>query len=511
MKTHKVFGPPGTGKTTYLLNRVEETLTLNIAPSQIGFFSFTTKAAEEAKFRAIRKFPKYVEQEFRYFRTLHSLALESIGGAANYTIMDKGDWSFLGERLGLTFTGKGQALWDDTLTWDGVTVGDKVRALCDLARLRNCTLKEAWRRSDVEGVNLPEIERFQKSLHIYKSNRGMIDFCDMLEMACTSNTLPSYKLLIIDEAQDLSSLQWNLVSKLVDLSDKCYIAGDDDQAIFQWAGADVERFINFPGYPVILDQSYRVPVSVSKVAERLQKGIIGRVTKEWKPREDQGKVVKHYTLDPITIGLDQGEWLILVRNNYQIKTIVDMCVENGFWFTCKMSSIRSECVPAVVAWEKLRQGEEITISDSLLCYSFMSSRSKRIEHGYKAVLQKAEELDLVSMKELHEKFGLRTSAVWFDSFDALTPVEISYLWSCRRKGEKLLKAPRIKISTIHGAKGGEADNVILLTDYSRATDNNFVRFPADEHRVWYVGVTRARNTLHIISPQTDTYFRPICY
>lgn len=517
MSTHKVFGPPGTGKTTYLLNRVEEHLALNLSPLQVGFFSFTNKAADEARVRAVSRFPSFDKGQFRYFRTLHSLALESIGGAASFTTMDAPDWKYLGDALGLHFTGSKKELWDENMGWDGVTIGDKVRALCDLARLRGVTIKEAWRRSDVEGVTLPELERFSKCLKVYKSSRGMIDFCDMLEMAMAS-VLPAYKLLIIDEAQDLSSLQWDLVKALVAQAETTYIAGDDDQAIFQWAGADVTRFIAFPGEPIILDQSYRCPVVVTAMAEKLQKGIKGRVDKHWKPRPTDGKVLKHYEFDPKSLGMHIGEWLVLVRNNYQLKPIVDKCIEAGIWFTCKMSAIREECVPAVGHWEQLRAGKRKSQADVELIYSLMVTGTGLV-HGAKTDIRESEQDDF-SLQELSTSYGLRTFAPWWEALDKLTPVEVQYIKACRRHGEKLfnlkeeenfIRTPRVKLSTIHGAKGGEADNVILFTDYSRATDTNSVRFPSDEHRVWYVGVTRARSALHLIMPQTNTYFKPVCH
>lgn len=66
------------------------------------------------------------------------------------------------------------------------------------------------------------------------------------------------------------------------------------------------------------------------------------------------------------------------------------------------------------------------------------------------------------------------------------------------------KDTRIKVSTIHGAKGAEADNVILYTDVSPAT---YEQLDSDaEHRVWYVAVTRTRKNLFIIQPQTDTFY-----
>ncbi len=71
----KVFGPPGSGKTTYLLNQVETELENGVSPARIGYFSFTRKAANEARDRAIAKFPHLnAKTDFPYFRTLHSLA-----------------------------------------------------------------------------------------------------------------------------------------------------------------------------------------------------------------------------------------------------------------------------------------------------------------------------------------------------------------------------------------------------------------------------------------------------
>jgi superfamily I DNA/RNA helicase len=75
----KVFGPPGSGKTTYLLNVVDRELAADLSPMQIGYFSFTKKAATEAKDRAILKFPALnARTDFPYFRTLHSLAFHCL-------------------------------------------------------------------------------------------------------------------------------------------------------------------------------------------------------------------------------------------------------------------------------------------------------------------------------------------------------------------------------------------------------------------------------------------------
>ena len=75
-----------------------------------------------------------------------------------------------------------------------------------------------------------------------------------------------------------------------------------------------------------------------------------------------------------------------------------------------------------------------------------------------------------------------------------------YITSVRRMGESILSGkPRIRISTIHKAKGGEADNVALLLDSSKACTESPDQ--DGEIRTFYVGMTRARKELHLIESQ----------
>ena len=73
-----ILGPPGTGKTTTLLNLVDEFIQQGVRPKQIGYFSFTKKAATEAATRAADKFSLDLENDLDNFRTLHSYAFFTI-------------------------------------------------------------------------------------------------------------------------------------------------------------------------------------------------------------------------------------------------------------------------------------------------------------------------------------------------------------------------------------------------------------------------------------------------
>ena len=81
------------------------------------------------------------------------------------------------------------------------------------------------------------------------------------------------------------------------------------------------------------------------------------------------------------------------------------------------------------------------------------------------------------------------------------PVEIA----SRHGAGGLLNPPQIVVGTIHSVKGGEADVVYLFPDLSRAGDAQYQRMgpPRDSVvRLFYVGMTRARNTLYLCQPET---------
>ena len=69
-----------------------------------------------------------------------------------------------------------------------------------------------------------------------------------------------------------------------------------------------------------------------------------------------------------------------------------------------------------------------------------------------------------------------------------------------------MNTSRIKLSTIHASKGGECDNVVLLSDMATKSYDELYRNPDNECRNFYVGVTRTKENLHIVRSKTRKQF-----
>ena len=103
MSTRKIYGPPGTGKTTRLINYVKTLVKFGTPIDKIGYFAFTTKAAEESIDRMLKAFPKYSQKDLKYFRTLHSFAFTQLGLKKSNVMQDE-HYEDIGKKLGIEVT-----------------------------------------------------------------------------------------------------------------------------------------------------------------------------------------------------------------------------------------------------------------------------------------------------------------------------------------------------------------------------------------------------------------------
>ena len=259
---YKVIGPPGTGKTQTLLNKVGEYKEAGTPLDRIGYFAFTRKAAYEARDRFLEAFPHLTKKDIKHFRTLHSFAFRHLG-LQEENVMQEEHYKIIGEECGLRIK---YATYEKN-EFNGIfTSNSEYLSLINLATVRNISVLDQLDRNEHLGkIERDKIQIVTKHIEDYKNTYKLIDYNDMLnrfidQIQLPNAKVPKFDVIFIDEAQDLSLLQWKMIKALQPHTKDIYIAGDDDQAIFGWAGADVDSFINFDAVEIPLKQSKRVPI-----------------------------------------------------------------------------------------------------------------------------------------------------------------------------------------------------------------------------------------------------------
>ena len=487
-----VLGPPGTGKTTTLLNEVDRYLK-QTDPDKIGYFSFTQKAAHEARDRAMSKF-NLSEKDLPYFRTLHSLAFRRLG-IKKEDVLQRRHYEDLGKKTGYSLD---YNEYDNEHTGLFTTKSDLLRII-QLAKLRGITPEQQYNlKEHTQDIEIGQLKQFVYDLNQYKKEYNLIDFTDMITEFVKSDKSPKFDVVFIDEAQDLSLSQWDMARSIWDKTGDTFIAGDDDQAIFRWAGADVDSFITQTGKIMQLTQSYRIPQVVHDVASRIVNKIQNRLPKEWRPKTQRG-LLSYYD-DFEQVNMKQGNWLVLARTRFMLNELEEQLYSRGLYYENKFKTNREQDLyKAITDWENLRKDVDINYEQVERISSYMTQK-----HFEKQALKYMNKDANYKMSGLRERGWLKTDKIWFEAFDDAPQKKVRYIRRMRENGEKLNSTPRIILSTIHGVKGGEQDNVVLLTDLSRNTQRNYENNPDDENRLFYVGATRTKNHLHVIRPK-DIY------
>lgn len=505
-KEYRVFGPPGTGKTTYLAQKIAEAKSI-YGGRAVFVGSFTKAAAEEIASRG--------GVQGAVVGTIHAHCYRAMGSPKVASVQE-----FLGGKPGHVDV-------DDPY---GEMEGGDSRELLEINRLRNLMIPvDRWQS---------ELRNVYRRWEGYKRKTGSVDFTDMLEYGLREmEEAPGCPAVgFIDEAQDLTPLQLAVVRKWGQKMNHLILVGDEDQTLYEFLGASPMVFIgeNLPESRVmVLAQSHRVPELPHRVAQDIIGKVKTRHPKDYRPTGERGEVRKirvHYEkpqslIEEIEADVARGMKVMLLAPTR--RTLFPYLTE----MRARGLAFSNPYRPAAGDWNPMR-GNASLFMDFLRFDSAVWGSEARPWWSVDEFLNWSRKLKkrdsgvfpgLIGMDEATARatfptgqvtwadlfpsdselgvelaFGdVRTRIDWFlRSVDSATTKAISGLpLAIYNKNPRLLRErDRVIVGTIHSVKGGEADSVYVLTQLTKAHKAESMD---TLRRLFYVAVTRTRNKLTI--------------
>lgn len=516
----QIVGPPGCGKTTSL-SRQAQVAAERYGSSAVVITSLTRAAAAEVAGRE-HSIPR------ENVATLHALCYRALGRPP---LVKQSDWNKAYPAYALS--GDDMAPDDDDAdgrTSDGP--GDEVWNEINLLRVRMIA-EQAW-----PARVLPFWARWQD----FKANTGSIDFTDMIEQGLEQlDVCPGApEALFADEVQDHSRLETTLLRRWGAHTSAFVLTGDPDQAIYEWRGADPRVFLDHDVGPErrrVLSQSYRVPYAVHAEAQMMIERVKARLPVEYLPRPAEGAVhrssVRYQYPEPlipeIVRHLDAGDTVMVMATcAYMLGPMLKVLRQSGIPFSNPWRTRNG-------AWNPLRRSDRIvTMADRILAYlkpdfdtwgessaGWNAEDMRRWTEHLKAkgVLRPGAKTAIAQHgTDASVEIDIGTIYDWLED-DALDPaLSLDLDWWARSLLETKRKAaafplavakrfgaarlrerPRLYVGTSHSFKGSEANHVYAFPDLSGMGMMDYHRNPDAMHRLMYVSMTRAKESLTLCS------------
>ena len=376
----RVVAGAGSGKTRVLAHRYAFLVNeLGIDPGNILCMTFTNKAAQEMKRRISKLVHRGNVNDF--VCTIHGFCVKflreeifRIGYPKNFIISDEEDSKMLAKQVMEEFN----IGIDKTNVTNLLNSIQKFKSINIDYYIDNIILSNS--KISINGKENAEIMRY---IQLQQKNY-LLDFNDIIFftiyiMSHYEDALSSWQqkmnYIMVDEVQDCSGSDWQIINYLEGYYGNLFIVGDPDQCIYEWRGAIPDSFINFKtDADIILNQNYRSTPNILDVANSIIEHNQNRIPKDLFTKSPKEKIVLHYHGKS---EIEEAEWVakqieIIAKNGFDY---------NSFAILFRASYISRNIEQALmhkqikyVIWGGIRFFERREIKDILAYFRLIANK-----------------------------------------------------------------------------------------------------------------------------------------
>ena len=535
----KVFGGPGTGKTTTMVGNTDiddfegimERLFRELSPENVMLIAYTRAAADEAKDRLVSLTDVTQSKADERITTIHSTAMRfnNLGPKDIVEIRWANDkYNFCGE-VGLEYQYNNGGddeemlsepddqghLFFDMLSW-------LKSKLLSPKEYEKCPLSSAWEYTKDDFVE------YAKQWDKYKNEKGIWEFDDAILECVNNEDTVDTEYLFIDEVQDLYPLQQAFIDNQFGHVKRIFLAGDDDQTIYEWAGAKPEYFLDMDGKindempelwedktgywedegVYILDQSWRMPNNILELAKLIINQVDERQEKQIKPHHEGGEFIPllQPSASEVINLINPDDTMILFRAKYHMQNFGQELIKAGIPYTDRFKTWKEPVLKLRNGIAALKNGDRLMtggqaakIVEELPPAALDTSTSKSNLQDRLGAQSEVPTAQLISSTNYNRPTNDSELQRWCREF---VTDDMNYYreMAVRRNllmDNEHLSPHGVELETIHGSKGQEADTIILSTDTTQSVLDNMPRgeLTDAERRLYYVGATRTENRL----------------
>ena len=507
----KFFGGPGCGKTSIIKDFYQKYLLEGYRANEITVLTFRKNAASDL-IDATIYYAKVEEKVLKqHVGTIHSICNRLIGHPKK---MEPEDYKVFIElnNYGKYFKIPGKSKADAE---ESVYSGD----LFDLySWLRNtCIPLDQWKKyPGLKNIKMPssKVPEFFQKYEEYKKQIGKIDYSDMLQIVIDEQIPIDTPILMVDEFQDFTAQMYRIFEMWIPSCDFVLVAADPNQSIYEFWGGNADYYYNFDAVEIIRPETFRLTEQIKNFSHIILK-YAGMTAPEIKARKADYNSIHNVRYDVQLPVYD--EEFHLIRCNYQAQAIALSLAKDSKVFR-GLCGWKNEEIDAANAIILIRQGKAISFDQMKAILNMFPAKMlgitgsktdfiNNLEKSYTPQLQTGtgilneKILDILNSGDTTKRM-LRDSVLFKAKINGI------------KKRTELITSKEVKrraVLTIHGAKGLEATAVFLHTAITPRIQKALLipgKESKAEARVWYVGATRAKKVIYLVTDAGKNYTLP---